>query len=139
MIQPIMHDPLFLAQKSAPATPEDAPVARDLLETLTAHADGCVGMAANMIGVLKRIIAVEAEDGYLVLFNPVILKKSGQYEAEEGCLSLEGVRKTKRYQLDGTDHPARDRPLRWDLDLNPAVCSLRGTILNALRVRFAHK
>ena len=98
MIQPIMHDPLFLAQKSAPATPEDAPVARDLLETLTSHADGCVGMAANMIGVLKRIIAVEAEDGYLVLFNPVILKKSGQYEAEEGCLSLEGVRKTKRYQ-----------------------------------------
>ena len=98
MIQPIMHDPLFLAQKSAPATPEDAPVARDLLETLTAHADGCVGMAANMIGVLKRIIAVEAEDGYLVLFNPVILKKSGLYEAEEGCLSLEGVRKTKRYQ-----------------------------------------
>ncbi len=100
MIQPIMHDPLFLAQKSAPATPEDAPVARDLLETLTAHADGCVGMAANMIGVRKRIIAVEAEDEdeYLVLFNPVILKKSGQYEAEEGCLSLEGVRKAKRYQ-----------------------------------------
>ena len=98
MIQPIMHDPLFLAQKSAPATPEDAPVARDLLETLTAHADGCVGMAANMIGVLKRIIAVEAEDGYLVLFNPVILKKSGQYEAEEGCLSLDGERKTVRYK-----------------------------------------
>ena len=90
MIQPIMHDPLFLAQKSAPAAPEDAPIARDLLDTLTAHADGCVGMAANMIGVLKRIIAVEAEDGYLVLFNPVILKKSGQYEAEEGCLSLPG-------------------------------------------------
>lgn len=74
MIQPIMHDPLFLAQKSAPATPEDAPVARDLLDTLTAHADGCVGMAANMIGVRKRIIAVETEDGYLVLFNPIILK-----------------------------------------------------------------
>ena len=99
MIQPIVHDPLFLAQKSALATPADADTARDLLETLTAHADGCVGMAANMIGVLKRIIAVEAEDGgYLVLFNPVILKKSGLYEAEEGCLSLEGVRKTKRYQ-----------------------------------------
>ena len=98
MIQPIMHNPLFLAQKSAPATPEDAPVARDLLETLTAHADGCVGMAANMIGVLKRIIAVEAEDGYLVLFNPVILKKSGLYEAEEGCLSLDGERKTVRYK-----------------------------------------
>ena len=98
MIQPIMHDPLFLAQKSAPATPEDAPVARDLLETLTAHADGCVGMAANMIGVLKGIIAVEAEDGYLVLFNPVILKKSGPYDTEEGCLSLTGTRKAKRFQ-----------------------------------------
>ena len=98
MIQPIMHDPLFLAQKSAPATPEDAPIARDLLDTLTAHADGCVGMAANMIGVRKRIIAVETEDGYLVLFNPVILKKSGQYEAEEGCLSLDGEHSTTRYR-----------------------------------------
>jgi len=97
MVRPIVHDPLFLAQKSVPATPADADIARDLLETLTAHADGCVGMAANMIGELKRIIAVEAEDGYLVLYNPVILKKSGPYEAEEGCLSLEGVRKTKRW------------------------------------------
>lgn len=98
MIQPIVHDPLFLAQKSARATPADADTARDLLETLTSHADGCVGMAANMIGVAKRIIAVEAEDGYLVLFNPVILKKSGPYETEEGCLSLTGTRKTKRFQ-----------------------------------------
>lgn len=98
MIQPIVHDPLFLAQKSAPATPADAAVARDLLETLTAHADGCVGMATNMIGVLKRIIAVEAEDGYLVLFNPVILKKSVPYDTQEGCLSLEGVRPTRRWQ-----------------------------------------
>lgn len=98
MIKSIVHDPLFLAQKSLPATPADAAVAQDLLDTLAAHADGCVGMAANMIGVSKRIIAVEAEKGYLVLFNPVILKKSGAYEAEEGCLSLEGVRKTKRWQ-----------------------------------------
>lgn len=98
MIRPINHDPLFLAQRSASAAPEDADVARDLLETLTAHTDGCVGMAANMIGVSKRIIAVETEDGYRVLFNPVILKKSGPYEAEEGCLSLEGTRKTKRWQ-----------------------------------------
>ena len=98
MVKPICRDPLFLAQKSAPATPADTETARDLLETLTAHADGCVGMAANMIGVAKRIIAVEAEDGYLVLFNPVILKKSGPYEAEEGCLSLEGVRRAKRYK-----------------------------------------
>ena len=98
MIQPIVHDPLFLAQKSTPATPADTAVARDLLETLAAHADGCVGMAANMIGVLKRIIAVEAEDGYLVLFNPVILKKSGPYDTQEGCLSLEGVWPTRRWQ-----------------------------------------
>ena len=98
MIRPIVHDPLFLAQKSVPAIPADAGIARDLLETLTAHADGCVGMAANMIGELKRIIAVEAEDGYLVLCNPVIVKKSGSYETEEGCLSLEGVRKTKRWK-----------------------------------------
>ena len=98
MIQPIVHDPLFLAQKSARATPADADTARDLLETLTSHADGCVGMAANMIGVAKRIIAVEAEDGYLVLFNPVILKKSGPYNTEEGCLSLDGERKTVRYK-----------------------------------------
>ncbi|MDD7153452.1 MAG: peptide deformylase [Faecalibacterium prausnitzii] len=99
MIKSIVHDPLFLAQKSLPATPADAAVAQDLLDTLAAHADGCVGMAANMIGVSKRIIAVEAEEGYLVLFNPVILKKTGAYEAEEGCLSLEGVRKTRRWQI----------------------------------------
>ena len=98
MIQPIMHDPLFLAQKSAPATPEDAPVARDLLDTLTAHKDGCVGMAANMIGVNKRIIAFDNDGAYMVMFNPVIVKKSAPYDAEEGCLSLTGMRKTKRYQ-----------------------------------------
>ncbi len=98
MIRPIVHDPLFLAQRSVPATPADAQTARDLLETLAAHADGCVGMAANMIGELKRIIAVEAEDGYLVLCNPVIVKRSGSYEAEEGCLSLSGVRRTKRWK-----------------------------------------
>lgn len=98
MIKPICHDPLFLAKKSAPATAADADTARDLLETLTAHADSCVGMAANMIGVAKRIIAVETEQGYLVLYNPIILKKSGPYESEEGCLSLEGIRKTKRWQ-----------------------------------------
>lgn len=99
MIKSIVHDPLFLAQKSLPATPADAAVAQDLLDTLAAHADGCVGMAANMIGVSKRIIAVEAEEGCLVLFNPVILKKTGAYEAEEGCLSLEGIRKTRRWQI----------------------------------------
>ena len=98
MIRDICKDELFLSRKAAPASPEDLPIAQDLLETLIAHKDGCVGMAANMIGAAKRIIAVEGEDGYLVMFNPVILKKSGPYETEEGCLSLTGTRKTKRFQ-----------------------------------------
>lgn len=97
MIQPIVHDPLFLAQKSAPATPADADTARDLLETLTAHADGCVGMAANMIGVNKRIIAVENEGTYLVMLNPEILRRSAPYDTEEGCLSLSGTRPVRRW------------------------------------------
>ena len=98
MIQPIMKDPIFLAQKSAPATQEDLLVAQDLLDTLTAHKDGCVGMAANMIGVSKRIIAFDNEGKYMVMFNPEIVKRSEPYEAEEGCLSLPGTRKTKRYR-----------------------------------------
>ena len=98
MIQPIMKDPIFLAQKSVPATKEDLPVAQDLLDTLTAHKDGCVGMAANMIGVSKRIIAFDNEGKYMVMFNPEIVKRSEPYEAEEGCLSLTGTRKTKRYR-----------------------------------------
>jgi len=98
MIQQIMRDEAFLAQKSAPATQADLPVAQDLLDTLAAHKDGCVGMAANMIGVSKRIIAFDNEGSYMVLFNPKIIKQSGPYEAEEGCLSLTGTRKTKRWK-----------------------------------------
>lgn len=98
MIQPIMKDPIFLAQKSVPATKEDLQVAQDLLDTLTAHKDGCVGMAANMIGVSKRIIAFDNEGKYMVMFNPEIMKHSEPYEAEEGCLSLTGTRKAKRYR-----------------------------------------
>ena len=98
MIQPIMKDPIFLAQKSVPATKEDLQVARDLLDTLIAHKDGCVGMAANMIGVSKRIIAFDNEGKYMVMFNPEIVKRSEPYEAEEGCLSLPGTRKAKRYR-----------------------------------------
>ena len=98
MIQPIMKDPIFLAQKSVPATKEDLPVAQDLLDTLTAHKDGCVGMSANMIGVSKRIIAFDNEGKYMVMFNPEIVKRSEPYEAEEGCLSLPGTRKAKRYR-----------------------------------------
>ena len=98
MIQPIMKDPIFLAQKSVPATKKDLPVAQDLLDTLTAHKDGCVGMAANMIGASKRIIAFDNEGKYMVMFNPEIVKRSEPYEAEEGCLSLPGTRKAKRYR-----------------------------------------
>ncbi len=96
MIRPVMHDPIFLAQKSLPAGPEDLAVAQDLLDTLSAHQGACVGMAANMIGVLKRIIAFEDEGKYSVMFNPEIIRRAEPYEAEEGCLSLSGVRKTKR-------------------------------------------
>ena len=98
MVQEIMRDEAFLSQKAEPATLEDLPVAQDLLDTLTAHKDGCVGMAANMIGVCKRIIVFDNEGKYTVMFNPEIIKKSGSYEAEEGCLSLTGIRKAKRWQ-----------------------------------------
>ena len=98
MIREICKDEAFLAQKAEPAAADDLVVAQDLLETLTAHKDGCVGMAANMIGVNKRIIAFDNEGAYMVMFNPVIVKQSGIYEAEEGCLSLTGTRKTKRFQ-----------------------------------------
>ena len=98
MDREICKDEAFLAQKVEPATADDLVVAQDLLETLTAHKDGCVGMAANMIGVNKRIIAFDNEGAYMVMFNPVIVKQSGIYEAEEGCLSLTGTRKTKRFQ-----------------------------------------
>ncbi len=98
MIQPIMKDPIFLSQKSAPATPEDIQVAQDLLDTLEAHKEGCVGMAANMIGVTKRIIAFDNDGSYMVMFNPEIIKSSQPFETEEGCLSLPGVRPTKRYR-----------------------------------------
>ena len=98
MIKPIMKDPIFLAQKSAQATVQDLPVAQDLRDTLAAHRDGCVGMAANMIGVAKRIIIFDDNGSATVMFNPEIVKCSGPYEAEEGCLSLAGTRKVKRYR-----------------------------------------
>jgi len=98
MIQPIMKDPIFLGGKSLPATADDLQVAQDLLDTLAAHREGCVGMAANMIGIRKRIIVFDNEGTDMVMFNPEIIKQEGLYETEEGCLSLTGVRKTKRYQ-----------------------------------------
>ena len=98
MIREICRDETFLAQKAAPATADDLATAQDLLDTLTAHKDGCVGMAANMIGVNKRIIAFDNEGKYMAMFNPAIVKQSGPYDAEEGCLSLIGTRPAKRWQ-----------------------------------------
>lgn len=99
MKKEIMHDPIFLALKSEPATIEDFQIAQDLLDTLIANQDSCVGMAANMIGVLKRIIVFNNEGTYMTMFNPEIIKTAGPYDAEEGCLSLlGGPRACKRYQ-----------------------------------------
>lgn len=98
MIREICRDEAILARKSAPAAAGDLGTAEDLLDTLKAHRDGCVGMAANMIGVCKCIIAFQSERGYMVMLNPVILERSEPYEAEEGCLSLSGTRKAKRFK-----------------------------------------
>ena len=98
MVREIIHDPVFLGRKARAATEADLPIARDLLDTLEAHRGGCVGMAANMIGQAVRIIVFDNEGTYAVMLNPEIVKASGQYEAEEGCLSLAGVRRTKRFR-----------------------------------------
>ena len=98
MIKPITKDPIFLAQKSVPATILDLPVAQDLKDTLEAHREGCVGMAANMIGLNKRIIIFDDHGSATIMFNPELVKCSGAYETEEGCLSLSGVRKTRRWR-----------------------------------------
>ena len=98
MIRPIVKDVFFLGQKSGPATMQDLSVGKDLMDTLRANQDHCVGMAANMIGVKKRVIIVNMGILNVVMYNPVIVRKDSSYETEEGCLSLTGVRKTTRYQ-----------------------------------------
>ena len=99
MVKELIHDPILLARKSAPADREDLQTARDLLDTLAFHKDSCVGMAANMIGVWKRIIVFDNEGTPMVMLNPQILRQSGEYETEEGCLSLlGGPRKTRRFE-----------------------------------------
>ena len=98
MVRPIVHDPILMAQKSAPATQADLQTAQDLLDTLTAHREACVGMAANMIGIPRRIIVFDNRGSYMTMINPEIVSCSGAYETEEGCLSLTGRRKTKRYK-----------------------------------------
>lgn len=117
MIKELMHDPIFLSGKSEPADKEDLPVAKDLLETLVAHKEGCVGMAANMIGVHKRIIVFLDESGknpvYTVMLNPEILKKEGAYNTEEGCLSLLGTpRPCKRYRSIKVKYQTTDMKIR---------------------------
>ena len=98
MVKPIIKDVFFLSQKSEPATKADLQVGKDLQDTLQANRAGCVGMAANMIGVKKRVIIVNMGFADIVMFNPVLLRKDTPYETEEGCLSLTGVRKTTRYE-----------------------------------------
>ena len=98
MIKEIIHDPIFLAQESEIATDKDISIADDMLDTLNANAEKCVGMASNMIGVQKRIIMFDDNGKYTEMFNPEIIKQSEPYQTKEGCLSLEGIRKTKRYK-----------------------------------------
>ena len=113
MVKELMHDPIFLAKKSETATENDIDIAVNLLETLVHHQEGCVGMAANMIGELKRIIAFDNDGEYMVMFNPVILKKSDAYETEESCLSLlGGPRKTKRYKSIKVQYQTEDFKIR---------------------------
>ena len=117
MIKELMHDPIFLGLKSETATAEDLQVAQDLLETLVAHKETCVGMAANMIGVRKRIIAFLDESGraptYTVMLNPEIIKKDGAYDTEEGCLSLlGGPRPCKRYKTIKVQYQTTDLKTR---------------------------
>ena len=113
MVKELVHDPIFLARRSEPATKEDLQTAQDLLDTLAAHRETCVGMAANMIGVCKNIIVFDNGGTPMLMLNPEIVKCSGPYETEEGCLSLlGGPRKTKRYQKIKVRYQTADFALR---------------------------
>jgi len=113
MVRELVHDPILLAKVSEPAEKEDMSVARDLLETLTYHKGTCVGMAANMIGQYKRIIAFDNEGSYMVMFNPEIIKQAEPYETEESCLSLlGGPRKCKRYKKIKVRYQTEDLQVR---------------------------
>ena len=130
MVHPIMKDPMFLAVPSEPATKEDRRIALDLLDTLRAHLDGCVGMAANMIGVRKRIIAVHVGFAQIAMLNPRITQRSGPYEAEEGCLSLSGVRKARRWQVIGVEYQ--------DLDMKKQKRSFSGFTAQIIQHEIDH-
>lgn len=119
MIRPIVRDVLFLGQKSDAAVPSDVAAGRDLRDTLAANRERCVGLAANMIGVRKRVIIVSMGPMDMVMYNPQIVRRDGPYEAEDGCLSLDGTRRAKRYQnievawLDDGWKPRRQRFSGW--------------------------
>lgn len=131
MIKELVHDPAFLSLKANPATAEDIQIATDLLETLLAHADSCVGMAANMIGHTKRIIAVDNDGEYLVMLNPVIIKKSGRYSAQESCLSLlGGPRPATRY---------RSIKVQWQTtELKPKIKTFTGFTAQIIQHEIDH-
>ena len=130
MVREIMRDVEFLKQASVPATAADADIADDLLDTLKANAGRCVGMAANMIGESKCIIVFEDVGGYAEMFNPKILKKSGPFEAEEGCLSLAGVRKARRY---------REIKMQWQTrDMKPRVKNFTGFTAQIIQHEIDH-
>ena len=136
MIRPIVKDVLFLGQKYEPATKQDLPVGQDLMDTLRANQDRCVGMAANMIGVRKKVIIVNMGIMNVVMYNPVIVKKDTPFETEEGCLSLTGVRRTTRYQnieveyLDGSWKKQRRKYSGWTAQIIQHECDhLEGIII----------
>ena len=136
MIKPIVKDIFFLSQKSEAATKQDLPVGQDLMDTLRANRDHCVGMAANMIGVRKKIIIINMGFMNVVMYNPVIVKKDTPYETEEGCLSLDGVRKTTRYQnitveyFDGSWKKHRQTYSGWTAQVIQHECDhLEGIII----------
>lgn len=136
MIKPIVRDIFFLSQKSEKADKNDLPTGQDLMDTLRANQDRCVGMAANMIGVRKRIIIVNIGFANLVMYNPVIVNKDTPYETEEGCLSLDGVRKTIRYEnieveyLDSSWKKHRQKYSGWTAQIIQHECDhLEGRII----------
>ena len=131
MVKELIHDPIFLGVRSSPATADDIPVVQDLLDTLLAHKDSCVGMAANMIGVRKQIIVFDNEGTYMSMLNPVILKSSQRYDTEEGCLSLlGGPRKCKRY---------RTIKVQWQtLDLQTRIKTFSGWTAQIIQHEIDH-
>jgi len=131
MIRPIMTKKFFLRQPSEPATADDLAIALDLIDTLEAHRDGCVGMAANMIGERKRIIAVlDADGSVLPMLNPRIVRTEGEYRAQEGCLSLEGLREAVRFERIDVEYE--------DLDLKPCSASFSGRVAQAIQHEIDH-